>query len=88
MSYFRIWAQTKIKANLILGFEANQMKRGLQGKYVTVSTVGDKVRAFVPTPLPPDPPINWTPALETPLQMAFPRDCGVNSEFKFSLTAM
>jgi Fic family protein len=39
------------------------MKRTLQGHYVTVSTVGEKVKAFVPSPLPPRPPIDWTPAL-------------------------
>ncbi len=39
------------------------MERGLQGNYVTISTVGEKVRAFVPDPLPPKPPIDWTPDL-------------------------
>ncbi len=39
------------------------MKRELQGKYVTISTVGEKARAFVPAPLPPHPPIEWTSAL-------------------------
>ncbi len=39
------------------------MKRKLQGRYETVSTVGEKVRAFVPAPLPPSPPIQWLPAL-------------------------
>ena len=39
------------------------MKRALQGRYVKVSTTGETVRAFVPAPLPPRPPINWTPAL-------------------------
>jgi Fic family protein len=39
------------------------MKRKLQGRYVTISTVGEKVRAFVPTPLPPRPPIDWTAEL-------------------------
>ncbi|MBU1218791.1 Fic family protein [Myxococcota bacterium] len=36
------------------------MKRKIQGKYVTVSTLGEKAQAFVPSPLPPDPPIKWT----------------------------
>lgn len=35
------------------------MRRGLQGHYVTISTVGEKVKAFVPSPLPPKPPIDW-----------------------------
>jgi cell filamentation protein, protein adenylyltransferase len=39
------------------------MKRNLQGQYVTISTVGEKAQAFVPAPLPPRPPINWTPEL-------------------------
>lgn len=39
------------------------MERGLQGHYVTVSTVGEKVQAFVPAPLPPEPPIDWSPDL-------------------------
>ena len=39
------------------------MKRELQGHYVTLSTVGEKVRAFIPAPLPPNPPIEWTPEL-------------------------
>ncbi len=39
------------------------MKRDLQGHYVTVSTVGEKAQAFAPAPLPPLPPINWTPEL-------------------------
>jgi Fic family protein len=39
------------------------MKRGLQGRYKTISTIGEKVKAFVPNPLPPTPPIEWTPSL-------------------------
>ena len=39
------------------------MKRDLQGRYVTISTVGEKAQAFVPAPLPPRPPIDWTPEL-------------------------
>ena len=39
------------------------MKRKLQGHYVSISTAGEKVRAFVPSPLPPEPPIEWTPEL-------------------------
>ena len=36
------------------------MKRELQGKYVVTSTVGEKAEAFVPSPLPPFPPVEWT----------------------------
>lgn len=39
------------------------MNRELQGEYITVSTVGEKVKAFVPKPLPPAPPIDWSPGL-------------------------
>ncbi len=39
------------------------MKRALQGKYLTITTVGEKTQAFVPAPLPPRPPIEWTPEL-------------------------
>ena len=46
------------------------MKRKLQGYYVTVSTVGEKVRAFVPAPLPPKPPIEWSPALRSKYDQA------------------
>ncbi len=46
------------------------MKRDLQGHYVTVSTVGEKVSAFVPSPLPPDPPIAWTPELQNKFDQA------------------
>ena len=39
------------------------MRRSLQGRYVKVATAGEAFRAFVPAPLPPKPPIDWTPAL-------------------------
>ena len=43
------------------------MKRGIQGRYATISTVGAKAQAFVPLPLPPDPPVDWS----SPLQSQF-----------------
>ena len=46
------------------------MKRGLQGHYVTISTVGEKVQAFVPAGLPPKPPIDWTPDLRNKFDQA------------------
>lgn len=46
------------------------MKRDLQGHYVTISTVGEEARAFVPAPLPPNPPIDWTPALRSKFDQA------------------
>ncbi len=39
------------------------MKRELQGQYVTISTTGESVEAFVPSPLPPEPPLDWSPPL-------------------------
>ena len=47
------------------------MKRELQGRYVTISTVGEKAHAFVPAPLPPRPPIDWTPELRNKFDQAF-----------------
>jgi Fic family protein len=46
------------------------MKRELQGHYVTISTVGEKARAFVPAPLPPNPPIEWTPEIRSKFDQA------------------
>lgn len=46
------------------------MKRELQGRYMTLSTVGEKVQAFVPAPLPPHPPIDWTPELRSKFDQA------------------
>ena len=46
------------------------MKRGLQGRYTTLSTVGEKAKAFVPKPLPPHPPIDWTPELRSKFDQA------------------
>ena len=46
------------------------MKRALQGHYVTISTVSEKVRAFVPAPLPPRPPIDWTSELRSKFDQA------------------
>lgn len=46
------------------------MKRRLQGHYVTISTVGEKAKAFVPAPLPPSPPIDWTPELRSKFDQA------------------
>ena len=46
------------------------MKRKLQGKYVAITTVGEKAQAFIPSPLPPRPPINWTPELRSKFDQA------------------
>lgn len=47
------------------------MKRELQGHYITVSTVDEKAKAFVPSPLPPRPPIDWTPELRSKFDQAW-----------------
>ncbi len=39
------------------------MKRSLQGGYEQTSIAGEKVKAFVPAPLPPSPAIDWFPEL-------------------------
>jgi len=39
------------------------MKRPAPGRYVTVSTAGEPFKAFVPNPLPPQPPIEWSAKL-------------------------
>lgn len=46
------------------------MKRELQGRYVTISTVGEKAQAFVPSSLPPRPSIDWTPELRSKFDQA------------------
>lgn len=37
---------------------------------MTVSTAGEKAQAFVPSPLPPHPPIVWTPELQNKFEQA------------------
>jgi len=39
------------------------MKRSLQGRYVKVAAAGESFKAFVPAPLPPRPPVVWSPRL-------------------------
>ena len=39
------------------------MNRDLQGQFINISTVGEKAQAFVPAPLPPAPPIEWSSEL-------------------------
>lgn len=39
------------------------MRRPTPGTYVQVATADEKFRAFLPAPLPPDPPVAWSPAL-------------------------
>ncbi len=46
------------------------MKRKIQGRYITISTVGEKVQAFVPAPLPPIPSIEWSSELREKFDQA------------------
>jgi Fic family protein len=46
------------------------MKRNLQGHYVTISTVGETARAFVPYPLPPNPSLDWKSELHSKFDQA------------------
>ncbi len=46
------------------------MIRDLQGQYINISTVGEKVQAFVPAPLPPVPPIEWSSELREKFDQA------------------
>jgi len=46
------------------------LKRDLQGHYITISTVGEKAEAFVPAPLPPTPPIEWSSELREKFDQA------------------
>ena len=39
------------------------MMRDPRNRWVTISTVDEKVRAFIPAPLPPNPSIEWTAGL-------------------------
>jgi Fic family protein len=39
------------------------MHRPAPGRYVTVTTAGEPFQAFVPAPLPPEPPVVWSAAL-------------------------
>ncbi|MCH9635537.1 MAG: Protein adenylyltransferase SoFic [Chlamydiales bacterium] len=40
------------------------MERGPQGRYLSISSSGEKVEAFIPNPLPPSPPLVWSDELK------------------------
>ncbi|MDQ7788012.1 MAG: Fic family protein [Thermodesulfovibrionales bacterium] len=46
------------------------MKRKNPGRYITTSTTGETVKAYVPNPLPPDPPLQISTALRRELDKA------------------
>ena len=46
------------------------MKRGLTGHYLPISSTGEKCRAFMPNPLPPDPSLAFDGELQDLLARA------------------
>ena len=46
------------------------MKRENTGHYVTINTTGETVKAYVPNPLPPEPPLHISSSLRRELDMA------------------
>jgi len=46
------------------------MKRACPGRHQTTSTAGESVRAFVPSPLPPKPPLQLDGMLQQTLEHA------------------
>lgn len=47
------------------------MNRGIQGQYEVISKVGgETARAFIPAPLPPTPPIQWSQSLRSKFDQA------------------
>lgn len=46
------------------------MQRGITGRYETTNLGGEQVRAFIPHPLPPDPPLDLTDARQRLLERA------------------
>lgn len=47
------------------------MRRKIPGYYTAVSTVGEEAKAFVPHPLPPRPPLDWSPELREKFDLAW-----------------
>jgi hypothetical protein len=50
------------------------MKRGLTGEYEITATGGETVRAFVPAPLPPDPPLDLSGTRQRLLERALTKE--------------
>jgi Fic family protein len=46
------------------------MQRGSTGRYEITTVGGEQVRAFIPHPLPPDPPLHWSVARQQLLEQA------------------
>uniref|UniRef100_A0A7V4WJI8 Uncharacterized protein n=1 Tax=Candidatus Caldatribacterium saccharofermentans TaxID=1454753 RepID=A0A7V4WJI8_9BACT len=46
------------------------MRRGLTGRYEVTRVAGETVRAFIPHPLPPEPPLEWSAERQQLLERA------------------
>ncbi len=46
------------------------MQRGITGRYETTTTTGESVKAFIPYPLPPNPPLELSPQRQHLLERA------------------
>jgi hypothetical protein len=46
------------------------MQRGLTGTYETTEIAGERIRAFIPYPLPPEPPLELTAPRQQLLERA------------------
>lgn len=46
------------------------MRRGIAGAYQSTTVAGEQVKAYIPTPLPPDPPLQWTGSRQQLLERA------------------
>lgn len=55
------------------------MERGLSGHQTPISFVGEKCLAFVPNPLPPDPPVVWNSLAKERATLALGRLAGATS---------
>jgi Fic family protein len=60
---------SNFRADRIGGINTRGIDRDQQ-RYVIIPTVGEKAKAFVPAPLPPRPPIDWTPELRSKFDQA------------------
>jgi Fic family protein len=68
--YFNSGQISKINLGVIIGTCNNGRMRGATGVYHRTAFAGETVHAFVPHPLPPEPPVQWTPRLQALSQQA------------------
>ena len=60
------------------------MQRGSTGQYETISAGGEQIRAFVPHPLPPNPPVDLSNSRQRLLEQATLFLCPL-AEFLFNI---